>query len=541
MSKERHIGESSSSSTSERSALSSADLSSRAQQYALTLETNSPPVTPPSPEHPKFGPLTRRRMMWASAPKLRVIPGQDINCSQKIAVGSSGTVFKASLRLTSKERPHARSWSTTRITVAAKCVNALEAANLFGSQTSLTAEKNDLFVQECKLLSELRHANIVRFLGVTSLEQQAGTDTLTLITEYCPRNLSDLVFSPREKLSAEMVLHIALGCARGMAHCHLNDVVHRDLKFDNILLDDRGNVKICDFGLSRRNTRDFDFLPRLSILSFLNRPLTNMTGDVGTPTFLAPELLDTDSAVATHSVDVYSYGILLCCMCSRTMPYAEFSNASCFELLEGVVTNDLRPVLPLDASMQKKWQTAPAEVLAAESGKRSPATNNADPASPLFCKPEMIYGNQVARIPPGLLSMAKACWNKSAANRPTFKSVVETLEQAKKLLQNKKLAPKYATSNLVEIAKQLRQAVSVEDRSYHLRSYRQVAIGSELVTALITLGHANSIEEAEYLGDLLVTNNLVSHTCNDHGMKNLYLFYTFSKLLDELPFSAYKA
>ncbi len=75
-----------------------------------------------------------------------------------------------------------------------------------------------------------------------------------------------------------------------------------------------------DFGLSR--------------LIHSNRldTMTNMTGQVGTPAFLAPELVMTISARAGKKVDVYSFGILLCCMCSRTMPYAEYMDMSCYQV-----------------------------------------------------------------------------------------------------------------------------------------------------------------------------------------------------------------
>ena len=70
-----------------------------------------------------------------------------------------------------------------------------------------------------------------------------------------------------------MVIKSILGAIN---YCHSKGIVHRDLKPDNILLDENGVVKICDFGVARMvGTNDS----------------ANMTGQVGTPVYMAPELL----------------------------------------------------------------------------------------------------------------------------------------------------------------------------------------------------------------------------------------------------------
>ena len=56
------------------------------------------------------------------------------------------------------------------------------------------------------------------------------------------------VKTTREK--TEMQQQIA-GVVHGIAHCHCRSVLHRDIKLDNILMDQEGNIKICDFGVSR--------------------------------------------------------------------------------------------------------------------------------------------------------------------------------------------------------------------------------------------------------------------------------------------------
>jgi len=87
----------------------------------------------------------------------------------------------------------------------------------------------------------------------------------------------------------------------------------------------------------------------------------------------------------------------------------------------------------------------------------------------------------------------------------------------------------YDLKELVEITRQLRAAVEVKERTYHLRKYPPSFLGSEAVDALISLGHARTIEEAEALGDLIIAEKLFAHVANDHGLKNQYLFYRFSE------------
>ncbi len=70
--------------------------------------------------------------------------------------------------------------------------------------------------------------------------------------------------------------------------------------------------------------------------------LTNMTG-VGTPAFLAPELLQSKVAKAGKNVDVYSFGILLCGMSTRIEPYAEYGDMNVFQVWTLTLTLNPNP------------------------------------------------------------------------------------------------------------------------------------------------------------------------------------------------------
>jgi len=80
-------------------------------------------------------------------------------------------------------------------------------------------------------------------------------------------------------------------------------VLHRDIKLDNILLDNDGEIKICDFGVSRvikKNQR--------------------ITEQCGTPAYIAPEIIS-DSGYEGFSADIWSLGVLLYAMLCGTVPF----------------------------------------------------------------------------------------------------------------------------------------------------------------------------------------------------------------------------
>lgn len=80
---------------------------------------------------------------------------------------------------------------------------------------------------------------------------------------------------------------------KGIEYLHLNNVIHRDLKLDNILIDKNMNPKICDFGISSEYDKTKKILD---------------TG--GTPAYLSPEVIKAEGDVCLKS-DVWSLGILL--------------------------------------------------------------------------------------------------------------------------------------------------------------------------------------------------------------------------------------
>ena len=64
----------------------------------------------------------------------------------------------------------------------------------------------------------------------------------------------------RKRLEEDMAKFLFIQIAKGLAYCHRNQVMHRDIKLENILLDEEGSVKLCDFGVSQHLSSPIDLV-----------------------------------------------------------------------------------------------------------------------------------------------------------------------------------------------------------------------------------------------------------------------------------------
>ncbi|CAI0451444.1 unnamed protein product [Linum tenue] len=152
------------------------------------------------------------------------------------------------------------------------------------------------FMNEIEILAKLRHKNLVTLYGCTSRHSRE----LLLVYEYISNgtvadHLHGSRHSPDSDLSAWRVrMNIAIETADALAFLHASDVIHRDVKTTNILLDDDFHVKVADFGLSRL------FPTHVTHVS---------TAPQGTPGYVDPEYYQCYQL--TDKSDVYSFGVVL--------------------------------------------------------------------------------------------------------------------------------------------------------------------------------------------------------------------------------------
>ncbi|KAL9354986.1 hypothetical protein Peur_052956 [Populus x canadensis] len=150
------------------------------------------------------------------------------------------------------------------------------------------------FMNEIEILAHLRHKNLVELYGCTSRHSRE----LLLVYEYIPNGTVADHLHGRQSNSGLLTwpvrLSIAIETARALAYLHASDVIHRDVKTNNILLDNDFHVKVADFGLSRLFPTDVTHVS---------------TAPQGTPGYVDPEYYQCYHL--TNKSDVYSYGVVL--------------------------------------------------------------------------------------------------------------------------------------------------------------------------------------------------------------------------------------
>ncbi|KAF8037744.1 hypothetical protein BT93_B0547 [Corymbia citriodora subsp. variegata] len=150
------------------------------------------------------------------------------------------------------------------------------------------------FVNEVEILTRLRHPNLVSLYGCTSRQSHR----LLLVYEYVPNGtVADHINGDSAKPGLppwSTRLNIAIETANALVYLHASDVIHRDVKTNNILLDENFSVKVADFGLSRL----FPF--NVTHVS---------TAPQGTPGYVDPEYHQCYQL--TEKSDVYSFGVVL--------------------------------------------------------------------------------------------------------------------------------------------------------------------------------------------------------------------------------------
>ncbi|XP_048321951.2 serine/threonine-protein kinase PCRK1-like [Ziziphus jujuba] len=155
------------------------------------------------------------------------------------------------------------------------------------------------WVTEVNVLGVVEHPNLVKLVGYCAEDDERGIQRL-LIYEYMPNgSVEDHISSQCEiPLPWNMRLKIAQDAARGLAYLHEGmdfQIIFRDFKSSNILLDDQWNAKLSDFGMARLGPTE---------------GLTHVsTAVVGTMGYAAPEYLQTGRL--TYKNDVWSYGVFL--------------------------------------------------------------------------------------------------------------------------------------------------------------------------------------------------------------------------------------
>ncbi|CAG8729463.1 24570_t:CDS:10, partial [Gigaspora rosea] len=165
----------------------------------------------------------------------------------------------------------------------------------------------DALQREITLLEELQHENIVQYLG-----SQYEKETFNIFLEYVPGGSVATMLNNYGPLEEPLIQSFVRQILQGLNYLHEKDIIHRDIKGANILVDNKGIIKISDFGISKKVEDQF------MAATSAQRP--SLQGSVF---WMAPEVIK--QTPYTSKADIWSLGCLIVEMFTGDHPFPEFN------------------------------------------------------------------------------------------------------------------------------------------------------------------------------------------------------------------------
>ncbi|XP_068646104.1 serine/threonine-protein kinase STY46-like [Aristolochia californica] len=195
------------------------------------------------------------------------------------------------------------------------------------------------FAQEVYIMRKVRHKNVVQFIGACT-----RPPSLCIVTEYMSGgSVYDFLHKQKGVFKLPSILKVAIDVSKGMNYLHQNNIIHRDLKAANLLMDENEVVKVADFGVARVQSQS-----------------GVMTAETGTYRWMAPEVIE--HKPYDHKADVFSFGVVLWELLTGKLPYEYLTP---LQAAVGVVQKGLRPTIPkhthpkLVELLERCWQQDP--------------------------------------------------------------------------------------------------------------------------------------------------------------------------------------
>ena len=232
----------------------------------------------------------------ATRPKIQVVAFQFKNVQllkdQSLGVGSYGAVYKAKCDdlLCAGKIIHPTLFDMTTLhQIAPKREHRLPLRR---------------FEQECEFMSAIRHPNIVQYLGMF---RDANTHLPVLLMELMDDSLTHFLENSTQPIPYYIQVNICHDITLALSFLHSNNIIHRDLSSNNVLLHGNSLAKVTDFGMAR--------------LSDINPQVTHFTNTMcpGTDVYVPPEAVQ-DKPVYTEKIDCFSFGVIIVQILTQKFP-----------------------------------------------------------------------------------------------------------------------------------------------------------------------------------------------------------------------------
>lgn len=222
------------------------------------------------------------------------------------------------------------------------------------------------FRREIEIGRSIRHPAVLRIHDVGSYATERFPEVPFLVMEIVKGHPLNEVIAERAPLPVAQAAAWIRTAADALAAAHERRVIHRDIKPHNLMLTDRGEIKLMDFGIARASN---------------SATLTATGTAMGTPAYMAPEQVG-DSRRVDERADIYSLGIMLYEMLAGKVP---FDDADPYKVIMQHLTEEPPPLRPINPLVPEALEGLVLRMLAKTADERPASAREVVEALSPFC------------------------------------------------------------------------------------------------------------------------------------------------------------